>query len=244
MSHVEFVPPIGVLGFEAGHEEAFPQFEELLGHIANPKTFNFPVRYERVKGICYTTLVTDPTPHTCELMISTAQQLEKDGCRAIVSCCGFTSRFQRELATSVKIPVFASSLLLIPMIAQALGSQQSIGVITFDKRNFTELHLKASGVTDDVTVWVAGLEDTDELSKIWFNPNASFDTQQFGKDLVQVVQALVKEHPDIGAVVLECGDLPPFAAMIREAVNLPVLDLVTAVNMAYEIVALDRWNGL
>lgn len=243
MTSISAVPAIDILGFEAGHEEAFPQFEQILGHIANPHTFNFPVQYKRVAGIYYSTLVTNPTPKTCELMVTASQQLEQGGCKAIVSCCGFTSLFQKELAASVEIPVFTSSLLLIPLITQIITPDQAVGVITFNKNNFTDAHLRASGVTDKMTVWSKGLEGQPEWSRILCNPDADFSPACFGNEVVQVAKALVSDHPDIGAIVLECGDLPPFATIIREALNLPVFDLVTMVNMAHEVVALDRWQA-
>jgi hypothetical protein len=40
----------------------------------------------------------------------------------------------------------------------------------------------------------------------------------------------VKENPKIGAFVLECTDLPPFAQRIREVTGKPVFDFVTLVN--------------
>lgn len=48
-------------------------------------------------------------------------------------------------------------------------------------------------------------------------------------------------HPDIGAIVLECTDLPPFSAAIRRATGLPVFDIVTMTTWVVDSIVGDRW---
>jgi Asp/Glu/hydantoin racemase len=60
--------------------------------------------------------------------------------------------------------------------------------------------------------------------------------------VVSVAEVLVKDNPDVSAIVLECTDLPPFAAAIRQATGVPVFDMVTLTNMLYEAVAGDGWG--
>ena len=45
-----------------------------------------------------------------------------------------------------------------------------------------------------------------------------------------VARRAVAENPQIGAIVLECTDLPPFAARMREELNLPVFDINSLVG--------------
>jgi Asp/Glu/hydantoin racemase len=47
---------------------------------------------------------------------------------------------------------------------------------------------------------------------------------------------LVEENPDVGAIVLECTDLPPFAETLRSAAGVPIFDIVTLMNMVYQAV--------
>lgn len=46
-------------------------------------------------------------------------------------------------------------------------------------------------------------------------------------ELVQAAWNLVKRRPDVGAIVLECTQLPPFAKAIQAAVKVPVFDVYT-----------------
>jgi Asp/Glu/hydantoin racemase len=43
----------------------------------------------------------------------------------------------------------------------------------------------------------------------------------------------VAEHPDVGAIVLECTNMPPYTADIQRETGLPVFDIVSLVNMVH-----------
>ena len=58
-----------------------------------------------------------------------------------------------------------------------------------------------------------------------------------------VAQQLVAEHPDVGAILLECSDMPPFAAAIQRAVGLPVFDFITMINWIYHGVVQRPYEG-
>ena len=45
-----------------------------------------------------------------------------------------------------------------------------------------------------------------------------------------IARRAVAEHSDIGAIVLECTDLPPYAARMREELGLPVFDINSLVG--------------
>ena len=48
--------------------------------------------------------------------------------------------------------------------------------------------------------------------------------------MVEVAQALVREHPEVKALLFECVDLPPYAHAVQEAVGLPVFDITTLIG--------------
>src|SRR5437773_2724241 len=54
---------------------------------------------------------------------------------------------------------------------------------------------------------------------------------------VQVARRLVAEHPDIGALVLECTNMPPYTADIQRETGLPVFDIVSLVTLAHRALA-------
>ena len=237
------VPLIGILGWEAGHKDTLSQFEQMAGNIANPDTFDFPVIYKRVTGAYYQTVVVQPNAQVLEAMVQVARELEQEGIKAIATSCGFNAIYQRELANAVGVPVFASSLIQVPLVHRMLKKDQKVGIITADKEHLTEQHLEGAGIIRMIPVTIRGVEATEEFSKIHDDPDAILDVTRLQEEVVGIAEALVKEDPDVGAIVLECTDLPPFAAAIRRAIGLPVFDIVTLTNMIYESVAGDRWGS-
>ena len=236
------VPVVGILGWEAGNEDTLPQLEQIPGDIAHPDTFSFPVLYKRVTGACYQTVVIHPNARVLAAMTAAARDVERAGVRAITTSCGFNIIFQRELANAVNVPVFASSLIQAPLVHRMLREGRRVGIITADSECLTEEHLEKAGITKTIPVSIEGMENTGEFSKIRANPTAPLDVAKFQGEVVGVAKRLIKENADVGAIVLECTDLPPFAAAIRRAVGLPVFDIATLAHMVYESLVGDRWG--
>src|SRR6267378_3924189 len=84
------------------------------GDMGNAATFPFPVRYQRVTGADPDLVVRRGAAGLLPNFVEGARQLESEGVGAITTNCGFLVKFQRELAASVAVPVFTSSLLLVP----------------------------------------------------------------------------------------------------------------------------------
>ena len=68
------------------------------------------------------------------------------------------------------------------------------------------------------------------------------DGEKFVREIVDHAGGLIERHPEVGTFVLECTDLPPASAVIRERTGLPVFDIATLINMVYEAVAGSGWG--
>ena len=227
-------PLIGILCWEKGcSPRGLVQLEELPGNSTNPETFEFPVRYSRVKGANIQTILENPCPKTLQTMISEARKMEEEGVKAITTSCGFNAVFQRELADCVNIPVFTSSLMQIPLVQNMLGKQQVVGVITAKKAALSKQHLENAGVNKQMPIQIQGMEICTEWNKIFSSPDEDIDISTVEKDVVSTACAMIKQS-DIGAFVLECTDLPPFSNAVRKATGQPVFDFVTLTNFVYQ----------
>lgn len=235
-------PTIGILGWEAGNPDTLAQLERMHGNIAHPDTFDFPVAYERIPGAHYQTVVIQPSTDVLASMLDAAQAMERQGIRAILTSCGFNAVFQRELASAVDVPVFASALLQVPLVHRMLKPDQSVGVLTAAKEYLTKAHLASVGITDEIPICMAGLESSAEFSRILADPKAEPIVDKLESEVIDLAGRLVTENSNTGAIVLECTDLPPFAAGLRRALNLPVFDIVTLANWVYESICGDRWS--
>ncbi len=227
-------PLIGMLCWEKRTiPSALRELSELPGNATNPLTFSFPVLYEPIIGANLDTVVKQPSGALLVPMIQACQRLEKKGIRAITTSCGFNALFQEELANSVNIPVFTSSLLQVSFVHRMLRADRTIGIITADKTSLTRAHLEAVGIDQSIPICIAGLEKTIAFSHSDVVSGDQLDIEGFKEELLDTVVLLLEEAPSMGAIVLECTDLPPFANEIAQAANLPVFDIVTLTKYIY-----------
>jgi hypothetical protein len=78
------------------------------------------------------------------------------------------------------------------------------------------------------------MEEMPEWSKISRSPNQPLAMEKVENEVVSLAAVAKQEHPDLGAILLECTDLPPFADAVRKTVNLPVYDLMTMVTLIHK----------
>ena len=181
------IPLIGILCWEEGClPRGLAQLEKLPGNSINPKTFEFPVKYCRIKGANIHTILENPCRNVLQSMIDEARKMETQGIRAITTSCGFNAVFQRELAKCVSVPVFTSSLLQIPLVQNMLGKQQTIGVFTAKKAALTEKHLQSVGVKNQSSIHIEGLEACSEWNKIFSSPNEEIDIPTVEKNVINI----------------------------------------------------------
>ncbi len=218
---------IGVLCLETA-------FTKIPGHIRNPSTFDFPVVYRVVTGATPERVVSQADPALLEPFIDAANDLAAQGVSAITTGCGFLVLFQRELAAAVDVPVYTSSLIQLPMVAAMLRPEQKVGLLVAKKEALTERHLAAIGGAH-VPVCVAGLAEQPEFREVILGgQRTALDAGKLLGEVLDEVGRLAAENPDLGALIIECTDLVPFAKDIQETVGSPVFDIVTLTNMVHQ----------
>jgi aspartate/glutamate racemase len=210
-------------------EHVFPR---IPGELGNATSFSYPVRYHVVKGASGQKVVREKDPKLLNDFIEGAQELERFGVRAITTNCGFLAQFQPEVADAVNVPFFSSSLMQIPMIYRMLRRDQKVGVLTVNGRTLTPDLFKKVGV-EGIPLVVKGLENEEEFTHVMLDDILKMDVDKARAENVKVAKELIKENPDVGAIVLECTNMPPYAKAIQEAVQLPVFDIFTLTDMVY-----------
>jgi len=228
---------IGVLCLES-------YFPKPPGHIKNPSSLPFPVLYEMIQGVTVPKLLADPSPELLEPFILGAQRLESEGVRAITGSCGFLAIFQKELADAVDIPVFASSLIQVPLAYHMTGASSPVGVITASSEALTQRHFDGVGARD-IPVVVKGLENTQEFAEVILrNERTAMDLDLIECELLDAAIELLEQNKNIKSIVLECTDLPPYAYKLQRTLKLPVFDITTLACMANDVVARTPYSGL
>uniref|UniRef100_UPI0033425F06 aspartate/glutamate racemase family protein n=1 Tax=Castellaniella defragrans TaxID=75697 RepID=UPI0033425F06 len=215
---------IGILILEA----AYPC---IPGNVGNAATFDFPVQYLAVRGASIERLLQQADPSLAQPFIEAAQELVRRGARAITGACGFMALFQREVAAAVDVPVLLSSLLQIPLIHTL--TRKPVCVITAHSGRLTPAHFAACGVDPAMPLVVAGMEHCEEFRSAILEEKGTLDSDRIREEVLAIAGAARQAHPDIGAILLECSDLPPYAHALQRACGLPVFDYTTLIRYAH-----------
>jgi hypothetical protein len=71
----------------------------------------------------------------------------------------------------------------------------------------------------------------------------SFNNQKVREEVVGLAKEIVAENPEIGAILLECSDMPPYAAAVQAELNIPVFDFITMIKYVHTAVAQRPYEG-
>lgn len=211
------------------------------GHFANMSSYDFPVRLKFVDQPFDPDGLHDGNPEwrgwNLLNWIRAAQELEEEGVRAIVGGCGLTGGIQSLLADAVDIPVFSSSMLFVPQLQRSTGKR--VGVLTVSAehlRMHDNILFKECGIDESLPIAVAGMNESADADK-WLTmttPEYCFEVVQ--EAVVNTALQLQRDYPDLGSIVIECTDMPPYSDAIRVATGLPVFDPVDMVKWTHGMV--------
>ncbi len=202
------------------------RFPRILGDIGNAATWPFPVLYQMVRGASPEDAVRTGVV-AVEPFIAAARHLVAAGADGIATSCGFLSPLQDQLAEAVGVPVVASSLLQVPLVNRMLPPGKRAGILTIASASLSEAHLHAAGVPPGTPI--EGTDAGDEFSRVILEDQPSLDVRQARADLLDAGTRLLRRHPEVGALVLECTNMTPYAADLR-ALGVPIYSIYTLVQ--------------
>jgi Asp/Glu/hydantoin racemase len=217
--------PVGMLMLRS-------RFPRIPGDAGNAATWPFPVQYAIVSRTSPGSIVRDlDVADMLPEFLAAARGLEDAGVDLITTNCGFLVLMQRELQARLRVPLLSSSLLQVPWLAPLLRAGRAIGVLTIERESLTDAHLRAAGIPADSPVVVRGMEEFGGYftGQILGDRN-ELDVDRCRREHEAAAQAFAHEHPEVGAIVLECANMPPYADVVRRRSGLPVFDLTTLVR--------------
>lgn len=210
------------------------KFPRIPGDVGNPKSYSFPVLLKVVPAATVSRVVLSFDRSLVDVFKQSARELVEQGAVAITTSCGFLSILQADIAQSVTVPVFLSSLIQIPLAYSI--TRRRIGVLTAHSEKLTEEVFRRAGVSDHIPLAIRGLEDIPEFKKTILDGEPHLDKEVLEREIVNSACQLVKEHPDIGCFVLECHNLAPYSQAIQRSTQLPVLDIIDFAEYVYSMV--------
>lgn len=216
-----FGASVGILMLET-------QFPRVVGDMGNAQTWPFPVQYRVVRGATPDLVVRNDATLLSDLFIAAAKDLVANGADGITTNCGFLALIQNELAQAVGVPVATSSLMQVPWIQAMLPPGKRVGILTISKDTLTDKHLNAANIALDTPI--VGTDPASEFSSGILNDRIELDFDQCHSDNMAAASKLMSQHDDIGAIVLECTNMVPYAAAIRKLTGVPVYSIYSFVS--------------
>lgn len=203
------------------------------GDVGNATTYDYPVLYKLVKGLTLDRVLAGDPQAEADI-VEAAKELEQFGVRGISSDCGFLVQYQKAVASAVDVPVFMSSLLQIPFLSMMFDPSKPVGCITATRRSLGNQILEMAGIKSEINVVLRGMEDYEHFKWAILEEGGELDSDLIEEEVITEAKDMMKAHPDMGALVLECSLLPPYASAVQKATGLPVFDFVTMINYFYE----------
>lgn len=200
------------------------QFPRIPGDVGNALTWPFPVSFKVVKGATPQAIVCDDMEPFVQAFIAAGCELVAEGCTGIATTCGFLALIRPRLAQALGVPVAASSLEQAGMIRAMLARDQKVGILTISAASLSRAHLAAAGVPKDSVL--RGVDDSAFADSI-LNNLPELDVPAARSSMTSTCVEMTDQHPDIGAILLECTNMVPYARDIAQATGWPVYSIYT-----------------
>lgn len=199
------------------------RFPRIHGDIGNAATWPFPVQFRIVRGATPEGVVLgDPEP-LLDAFVAAGRDLVASGCDGVATNCGFLVPFQDRLAEALGVPVASSALMQVPQVARTLPPGRRVGVLTVSAATLGPQHRAAAGIPEGTPVM--GTDPEGEFSGKILRDAPEIDFARARADVVGAARRLAEAHPDLGAIVLECTNMVPYARDVRRATGLPVFSI-------------------
>jgi hypothetical protein len=212
------------------------------GDVGNASSYDYPVVYKTVDGLTTMRCLTQE-PGWEDKVVAAAVELEAKGVRGISSDCGFMIQYQAAVTEAVKIPVFLSTLLQLPFIAKTIAPNRPIGIVTADDSNLSTDFLKRTGTLPKNPIVIRGLQNEPEFGTAVMQEKGTLDSDLIAGEVVRTCREMRDANPTMGAMLLECSLLPPYAKLVQEEIGLPVFDFISMIDFAESGTNQRRYEG-
>ncbi|MGI9520766.1 MAG: aspartate/glutamate racemase family protein [Hyphomicrobiaceae bacterium] len=223
---------VGILMLDA-------KFPRILGDMGNALTWPFPVHYKVVRSATPDRAVVKGAHGLKDDFIAAARELVGDGVDGITTNCGFLALFQNDLKASVSVPVATSSLMQVPAVAATLPPGKHVTILTISASSLSPAHLVAAGAPDGTPVM--GTDGGEEFTRAILRNECLLDVEKARADMLSAGHQLMSKHPNTGAIVLECTNMVPYAADLRDELGVPVYSIYSFVLWFQAGLAPRRW---
>jgi len=216
------------------------RFPRIPGDMGNALSWPFPVHYRVVRGATPQKIVSPDDPDLLRPFFNAAKELVADGVKGVTTTCGFLTLYQKALSEALPVPVVTSSLMQVDMVNRILPQGRRAGVLTISASALTADHLAAANVPDGTPIGTT--EGGQEFTKAILSGSTSLDVTAAEADIVTAARAMQDTHTGLGAIVLECTNMVPYADAVAAATGLPVYSIHTLITWFHSSLAPPRFT--
>lgn len=203
------------------------RFPRIPGDVGCRDTFAVPMYPQVIAGAHVENIVTaDPK----SIDIGPFAKAIENTSGLVATSCGFLSYWQKHLQDLSPGPFVSSALIDLPYLARDFMPEE-LAIITFDAASLGVDHLPP-----DCTSYarsIIGMEEDMHLRQVISKDQTMLDPGKAGRELVGLLSAKL-DRTNIKAILLECTNLPPYKAEIKEQFGVPVFDILTAIERRAE----------
>jgi hypothetical protein len=129
----------------------------------------------------------------------------------------------------------------VPWILTGLSPDQKVAVIAAKKEVVTDFVFSQIDLPDRSRVVLDDAWDCPEFQAM-VSPDG-FNPKVLGEQLAEKAKSIIESHPECGAILLQCSDLPPFAHLIQCATGLPVFDGLSLIRWGWSAAVRRPYRG-
>ena len=199
------------------------QFPRIPGDVGSVDTFKCDLEIIRVPNATVKEVVnSNPNQIDLDPFFNAINKATGD---LITTSCGFLSPFQSELDAICNVPFIASSLVQLEHLKN-IYTPPELQIITFDAVKLGVAHLPEK--CEDFAGSIYGLNSNAHLRKVIENNIKQLDPVKAAIDVCAVVEQ--NNNKLVKSILLECTNLPPYKSEIRRISNVPIYDILTAIE--------------
>jgi hypothetical protein len=205
------------------------RFPRPPGDIGNPASWGVPTLTRVVRGASAARVVQGAQAQQSEGLLApfvrTLHELQDDGAAAITTTCGFLVSLQKALQEAARVPVVTSSLLMLPGLLERCSQ---VGVLTISAESLGEGYFQAAGVPPGRLrdVAVEGVDPQGAFARPILQDHPVIDFAAAAQDVIAAALRLKRRAPGVCELVLECTNMPPYAAAVERATGLKTWSLL------------------
>jgi hypothetical protein len=196
----------------------FPRPPGDIGHALTFQRHGIPVRYVVVAGASPDRIVRQADAALLQPFIEAARGLAAQGAALISTSCGFLAAWQDAMAAALPVPVVTSSLLQCRALARP-------GIVTIDAASLTGRTLAGAQVAPGTPV--QGVAAGCEFQRRILGNEDQLDLDEARRNVVDAACSLMRRHPMVEDIVLECTNMPPYREAVAHATGRRVHDIET-----------------